>query len=61
MSISILRLPDVMRRTGLSRSSIFLAVKRGEFPAQIPLFGRATGWVSTEVDAWITKRIEAAR
>ncbi|MFO1415276.1 MAG: AlpA family transcriptional regulator [Burkholderiales bacterium] len=56
-----LRLPAVRSRTGLSRSSIYLRITRGEFPAPVKLGVRASGWIEEEVDAWIAKRILATR
>ncbi len=56
-----IRLPEVITRTGLKRSSIYAAVQAGTFPAQIPLGERAVGWDESEVSAWIESRIQAAR
>jgi predicted DNA-binding transcriptional regulator AlpA len=41
---SILRLPAVKTRTGLSRSTIYLRVSQGTFPRPVSLGGRAVGW-----------------
>ncbi|MFZ4126139.1 MAG: AlpA family transcriptional regulator, partial [Rickettsiales bacterium] len=49
---SILRLPDVKSRTGLSRSSIYAYIKDGKFPQHISLGERSVGWYESEVDAW---------
>jgi len=54
---TILRQAEVLRRTGLSRSTLYLRISRGEFPRQVSLGARAGGWVEEEVDAWIKKRI----
>lgn len=59
--VNIIRLPDVMARTGLSRSSVFLKVKTGDMPPPIKLGVRATGWVAEEVDNWIKQRVAASR
>lgn len=59
--VNIIRLPDVMARTGLSRSSVFLKVKTGDMPPPIKLGVRATGWVAEEIDNWIQKRVAASR
>lgn len=56
----ILRLPQVQLRTGLSRSSIYNAVKAGTFPDRVALGARAVGWDSLAVDAWVAERIGAA-
>ena len=58
---SILRRKQVEARIGLSRSSLYLRIARGEFPAPVSLGGRAVGWPSNAVDAWITERIAQAR
>jgi len=56
MTDSILRLPVVIRRCGLCRSAIYLAVQRGEFPRQVKLGPRSVGWLESDVDAWISAR-----
>ena len=61
MTNSILRLPAVKNRTGLSRSTIYLRISRNEFPSPISLGGRAVGWVEEDVDKWLAERIEASR
>ena len=58
---SILRLPEVMARTGLSRSSIYDKMKKGEFPLSIRLGLRSVGWIADEVEEWIQDRIDASR
>ena len=57
----ILRLPAVKQRTGLSRSTIYLRVAQGTFPAPVSLGARAVGWVESEVDEWLARRIEESR
>jgi prophage regulatory protein len=61
MTHTILRLPAVKARTGLSRSSIYLAMSRGEFPQAVNLGRHAVGWLETEIDRWIAERIEQSR
>jgi prophage regulatory protein len=61
MVTTILRLPIVKARTGLSRSTIYLRVAEGRFPAPVSLGGRAVGWIESEVNDWLTERIEASR
>lgn len=57
----IWRLPEVLNQTGLSRSTIYELIGRGEFPRQINLGPRAVGWVAEEVLAWIDSKIREAR
>lgn len=61
MERQILRLSEVMKVTGLRRSSLYSAIQRNEFPKQILLGARSVGWVSTEVDEWVSKRITESR
>lgn len=56
--ISLLRLPDVLARTGLSRSTIYSLIPKGEFPPSVPLLGsRTVAWTSTSIDEWISERL----
>ncbi len=57
--LKIERLPEVIRRTGLKRSTIYALIARGEFVQPVRLSSRAIGFLSTEVDEWI--RTRAAR
>ena len=61
MPHTVLRLPAVKARTGLSRSTIYLRVSQGAFPAPVSLGGRAVGWIEAEVNAWLTAQIEKSR
>lgn len=55
-----LRLPEVIQRTGLSRSAVYALSSSGKFPTGIRLTARSVGWLESGVDAWITERIETA-
>ncbi len=57
----ILRLPEVLERTGLSRSTIYVRRAEGSFPQAVSLGGRAVGWVEAEVDDWVRERIAESR
>lgn len=61
MVTTILRLPEVKKRTGLSRSTIYLRISNGGFPKPISLGGRAVGWLDSEIDEWIQKQIVVSR
>jgi prophage regulatory protein len=61
MMHTILRLPEVKRSTGLSRSTIYLRVAEGTFPRPVGLGGRAVGWLESEVQDWLQRRIDASR
>lgn len=57
--LTILRLPQVIERTGLGRSSIYAAIAEGFFPRPVKLSERAIGFLAIEVDAWIEARVRA--
>lgn len=48
MQSSLLKLPDVVRRTGRSKSTIYDEVNRGLFPRPIKI-GRRTYWRDDEI------------
>lgn len=58
---TFLRLPAVIARTGLSRSSIYNKVADGSFPPPVHISTRAIGFVSDEIEAWISERIAFSR
>lgn len=49
----ILRLPAVLERTGLSRSTLYRKIQEGTFPKQIALGVRTAGWRESAVSTWI--------
>ena len=61
MSQTILRLPTVKSRTGLSRSSIYLKISQKAFPRQIKIGLRQVGWLESEINFWIEERINISR
>ena len=61
MPTRIVRLPEVMARTGLSRSTIYVRLGQGSFPKPVQLGARAVGWIEAEVDEWIRRQIEVSR
>lgn len=62
-TVQLWREPRVVEAVGLARSTIWALVKQGSFPSPVPIHdgGRAVGWPSNEVNAWIQARIAAAR
>jgi len=54
----IYRFPEVMKLTGLSRSSIYLAVSKEEFPKPIKIGRRAVGWPNDVIEKWVQKLME---
>ena len=59
--LRILRMPEVVARTGLSARSIRRLVAKGDFPPPIRLGRRTVGWLESEVEAWILARAARRR
>ena len=65
---NLIRLNEVMSRTGYGRTSIYRKMEDGSFPKSLKLGGppkdpnefdsRAIAWLEAEVDQWIESRIE---
>jgi prophage regulatory protein len=51
----------VKARTGLSRSSIYQHMADGSFPRTVSLGARAVGWVESDVEDWISRKILNSR
>ncbi|WP_338073324.1 AlpA family transcriptional regulator [Billgrantia aerodenitrificans] len=58
MSMKLVRIKEVMDRTGLGRSTVYKYMNLGLFPKPIRLGSRAVAWVESEVVAWIQHGIE---
>ena len=54
----ILRLKDVMERTGLSRATIYKLIKENSFPAQINITERCVGWSEDDIHDWVLQKLE---
>jgi prophage regulatory protein len=52
----ILRLPQIIKKTGLSRSTIYNLMSRGDFPQKIKLSYRTMGFLESEVDQWLAEK-----
>jgi prophage regulatory protein len=61
MTRSLIRLPAVIARTGLSRSVIYARMARGEFPTSIRTGPKTIVWVSSEIDDYVESIIAGAR
>ena len=53
------RRTDVETITGLSRSTIYLMMSRGEFPRPVKITGKAVAWPETAIRNWLAERTKA--
>jgi prophage regulatory protein len=58
---SFLRIKQVKLLTGFSRSWIYDAIRRGDFPAPISIGARAVAWTENSIRSWQAQRIEQSR
>jgi len=56
---SVMRMKAVIRCTGLSRATIYRLMNTSEFPRSFKIGKTASGWLETEVRAWISERASA--
>jgi prophage regulatory protein len=53
----LLRLPQVIERTALRRSTIYEMMQAGTFPKPVKLNLRSNGWLENEISDWLESRI----
>jgi len=53
----IIRLPEVIKCTGLARSTIYKMMAGNCFPPQIAISSKSVGWLEADIQNWIEKRI----
>ena len=62
MTCKILRLNEVKTMTGLSRSTIYSEMAKGNFPKQLQLTGaRSVGWYESAIIQWVESRRRGRR
>ena len=61
IDVKFIKLTEVLAISGKSRSSVYEAIKKGEFPSPVKVGGRASAWIKSEVLQWTEDRIRASR
>lgn len=56
-NMRLIRLKEVMKISGLSRSGIYKFIKEGKFPKSVSLGVRSVAWVEQEVQDWVEQII----
>jgi prophage regulatory protein len=57
MQTRLIRLSEVQKMTGLSRSGIYKYISERRFPQNVSLGGRSVAWVEIEITQWIEELI----
>jgi len=57
----LIRLPEVMHKTGYKKSWIYRLISENRFPKPIKLGSRAVAFIEIEVDEWISNTISNSR
>ncbi|MBB1525584.1 AlpA family transcriptional regulator [Pectobacterium carotovorum subsp. carotovorum] len=57
----LIRVPEVLRRVGFSRTKMYELIKEGRFPDKVKIGLRSVAFIESEIDAWIEKIISDSR
>ncbi|WP_037006439.1 helix-turn-helix transcriptional regulator [Pseudomonas asplenii] len=49
----LLRLPDVLRITGMGRNTVYTRIKEGTFPKQVKIGPKSVAWRQSEIHEWM--------
>lgn len=60
-ALRILRLKQVLERTGKSRSATYQDIAKGLHPSAIRIGARSIGFLESEIDAYIQSCVAASR
>lgn len=59
--IRFIRVPDVLKRVGFSRTVMYELIKEGRFPAQVKIGLRSVAFIESEIEEWIEATIHHSR
>ncbi|WP_270804801.1 helix-turn-helix transcriptional regulator [Aeromonas sp. QDB66] len=57
--LRFIRIREAIKKTGLSKSSIYDLMAQGLFPQTVRLSCRSVAFIEAEIDAWMAERIAA--
>jgi prophage regulatory protein len=55
----VLKVKEVAEEVGVSVPQVYKLASLGRFPKPIKLGERGSGWLTTEIDAWLQSRVDA--
>lgn len=56
----LMRLPEVQRRVGVSKSTIYGWARNGQFPAPVKIGSaeKISAWRASDIEAWLRSQLE---
>ena len=57
--MKVLKAKQVAKEINVSVPQVYKLVSIGRFPKPIKLGERGSGWLTTEIDAWLQSRVDA--
>lgn len=57
----LMRLPEVLYVTGISRSTLYELTSRNAFPVRVAIGPKNVAWVASEIHHWVAERIAARK
>ena len=57
--IRFLRLAEVKKRTGLSKTTIYREIDRQKFPQRVRLSQNSVAWLESEIIDWMNQRLSS--
>lgn len=57
----LIRVPEVLRKVGFSRTTMYELIKEGRFPDKVIIGARSVAFVESEIDTWIENTIYDSR
>jgi prophage regulatory protein len=61
MKSRLIRIDTLTQMIGLSRSTVYNLIRSNQFPQPIKIGDRAVAWSESEVEDWISNKIETPR
>ncbi len=57
--VELIKVKEVVRRTLLSKPTLYRMIRKGWFPKQLHLSPNNVAWVEAEIDRWLSERASA--
>ncbi|EOF5434010.1 AlpA family transcriptional regulator [Salmonella enterica] len=55
----LLRLNQVLDKTGLKRSQVYTYMRSGDFPHSIKIGPSSVAWLESEIEEWINQKLNS--